>query len=1162
MTSLRQCEVCGTDIAPGPLGDVCPVCLLREGHTEFAGLDVADALAAGASDFQDRSGLPRAFGGYDLLEEIAHGGMGIVYRARHRALNREVALKLLLAGAFASPEFVRRFQREAAAAASLRHPHIVGVHEVGEVDGQPFLALEYVAGQTLAEMVRERPLPARDAARYVQIVAEAVQHAHDHGLLHRDLKPSNVLVDLDDQPRVTDFGLAKQMDGSTDLTVTGQMLGSPNYLSPEAALGRENQLSPASDVYSLGATFYHLLTGRPPLLAGSLAETLVQVREQTAIAPRLLNPSVPGDLETICLKCLEKEPARRYGTARELADELGRWRRGEPIRARPAPLAERAWKWACRRPAQAALAGTVMLATAAVVVTSLWFNVRLTAARDAAEGNRRLAETNRLTAELSANASREALVRMQVVTGNRLMAEGDPLAAALWFAEALRAEPAVSPNARAGLPHRRRLAAAWAAAPRLVRVVPLSAELRAAPFGPRPSPTNLPFRLEPRADGRLGVVRADGTAVSFTDPAADGTNSEGLPNSFNARAVTLNADGHLALVFARDGSHRVWRLDTGHPLMPALPLDSYGVPPQWRPDGEAWLRVWGESGRWFMELRRVTDPATPLLRATDSHLFAFVFDPDSRWLATAHWDGGVRLWDADTLAPLGPPLRHSNGIEMLAVSPDGARLATGGWGQEVRVWSVPEGRLLTPPLRLDNKLAGLAFSPEGRQLFATTENGPAMFWDLFRPELEALPGLTNGVQLLAVNPQGAIAAWQHTGRAHFWRPGKDGYRHRMTLPLENAWPATLELSPDSQWAAAALTDGRVPLWRTDSGELQHVFVTGTNALTHLAFSPDGRWLVAASSAGVAHRLELTTGRQFSPALGHGGHLHRVAFSPDSRRVATAGADHAVRLWDSVSGERVGELSLDREVVRVSFSPAGTHLLTAQWDGTADGLDAQLWDVQTLRAVGRPMGHPHGVAHAMFFPDGTRVLTATEESEARVWSVPGGTPLTPWIRCGRRILRPEVSPDGLTVLTVDEGFRLRLWDAASGELLSASGPGETVHHAAFVGADRVVFGAYPGPLRLLDLPAERGSVNDLLELARLTAGHELDATGGLALLPASALLESFIRLQVALPERFALRPAADWHRQQVERAMVAGDAFAGEFHRRALERVAADPGDGN
>jgi serine/threonine protein kinase len=312
MTSLRQCEVCGTDIAPGPLGDVCPVCLLREGHTEFAGLDVADALAAGASDFQDRGGLPRAFGGYDLLEEIAHGGMGIVYRARHRALNREVALKLLLAGAFASPDFVRRFQREAAAAASLRHPHIVGVYEVGEVDGQPFLAMEYVAGKTLAELVRERPLPARDAARYLQIVAEAVQHAHDHGLLHRDLKPSNVLVDLDDQPRVTDFGLAKQMDGSTDLTVTGQMLGSPNYLSPEAALGNEAQLTPASDVYSLGATLYHLLTGRPPLLAGSLAETLVRVREETAIAPRLLNPSVPADVDTICLKCLEKEPARRY----------------------------------------------------------------------------------------------------------------------------------------------------------------------------------------------------------------------------------------------------------------------------------------------------------------------------------------------------------------------------------------------------------------------------------------------------------------------------------------------------------------------------------------------------------------------------------------------------------------------------------------------------------------------------------------------------------------------------------------------------------------------------------------------------------------------------------------------------------------------------------
>lgn len=1157
MISRRQCEVCGSAIAAGPLGDVCAVCLLREGHTELSGPDLGEPIGTEPTAMRGRAGLPRDFGAYELLEELAHGGMGIVYRARHRTLGREVALKLLLAGAFASGEFVRRFQREAAAAASLRHPHIVGVYEVGEVEGQPFLAMEYVAGRTLADLVREHPLPPRDAARYLKTVAEAVEHAHAHGLLHRDLKPSNVLVDVDDQPRVTDFGLAKRLDGTTDLTVTGQMLGSPNYLSPEAALGREAQLSPASDVYSLGATLYHLLTGRPPLLAGSLAETLVQVREQTAVAPRLLNPAIPRDLETICTRCLEKEPAQRYPTARELAEELGRWLRGEPIRARAATPVERAWKWTRRNPARAALATTAILAALAIVATSLWFNVRLTTARNEAEQNRRLAETNRLTAEVNAAASREQLVRMLVVTGNRLMTEGDSLAAALWFAEALRSGPGTAGNLRSELPHRRRLAVAWAAAPRLVHLDRIEDWRTVVDPGKAATDQDRPFRLERAEGGRIRVLRSDGTTVTFTDPDAAGARTEFLPAAGDFHEVTFDATGRRVLVFARDCSQRVWNLATGEPLAPVQPGDGYGLPPRWNPDGQSWLSVRQEGARWFIERRRVAAPqAAPLRTVVNSQLFTFEVEPGGRWLASAHWDGTVRLWTADTLEPVGEPLRHANGISTIAFSPDGSRLATGGWGEEVRVWSVPAGRLLTPPLRMDSKSAHLAFSPDGRYLHAFAESKLAQTWDLFRPEPAALPGPVTGTLVLTANSAGAICSWAADRRVHFWRAtqaaGEAEFRHSQTELIAEGAPSQLELSADGQFAVGLFAEGLTLTWEVASGALRHRLPLGNSVPVHASFSPDGRWLAVASADGFIRRFRNDTGTELGPPLVHGGPPHRLAFSADSRRLASGGTDRTAKLWEFENGRAVATLPHEREVARVDFHPDGTRLLTSMADRTADGLSAQLWDLRTLQPTGQRMEHAHGVAHARFFPDGSRLVTASEESEARIWNGTDGTPATPWIRCGRRITRIEVSPDGLALATVDESGSLRLWDTESGEQLSASAPGNRVFHAAFIGADRLVWAEAGGPPQLLTLPAATGTRADLLDLARLSVGQELDATGGRTPTPGAIQLELFRRLRAADPERYVLRHfAPEWHRQELARSRAEANAFAEEFHRRVL-----------
>src|SRR3989454_3548835 len=353
MATETTCLKCGAPLTGDARGGFCPKCLFAQASTG----DPIPVAAGAHIPFPSN----RAFGDYELLEEIARGGMGIVYRARHVSLDRIVAVKMLLFGPLASAEFVKRFRAEASAAASLQHPNIVAIHEVGVHQGQQYFAMDYVDGQSLAKLLANGPLVARNAASYLKTIAEAIHYAHERGLLHRDLKPSNVLIDASDQPRVTDFGLARRLDGDSELTVTGQVLGSPNYMPPEQARGKRGKVSRRSDVYSLGAMLYHLLTGRPPFVGEAITDTLEQVLNAEPVSPRLLHPSLPRDLETICLKCLEKEPDKRYATAQALADELGRFLNHEPVHALPVSRAERIWRWCRRKPALATALAVALL---------------------------------------------------------------------------------------------------------------------------------------------------------------------------------------------------------------------------------------------------------------------------------------------------------------------------------------------------------------------------------------------------------------------------------------------------------------------------------------------------------------------------------------------------------------------------------------------------------------------------------------------------------------------------------------------------------------------------------------------------------------------------------------------------------------------------------
>jgi serine/threonine protein kinase len=435
-TASRVCENCGDKIlADSPKG-LCPACVLETGLGPLT-----DEPVAGIGDAGHPASVLIDFGDYELLEEIGRGGQGVVYRARQKSLNRIVALKVIGLGQWATQAHLKRFRREAEAAANLDHPCIVPIYEVGEREGSCYFSMKFIDSGQLDEVARRTPISVRNAAELIAKLARTVHYAHEHGILHRDIKPGNILVDAKGEPHLTDFGLARLLETKSTVTHTMDVLGTPSYMAPEQASGHNEQLTSATDVYGLGAVFYQLLTGHPPFAAGTTYETVRLVLETEPRQPRLWDPKIDRELSTICLKCLEKDPKRRYSSALALAEDLEHWLRHEPIRARRSSVFTRGKKWVRRNPTTAAFITVVVIAFAGV----LWESSRVQQERALVRrANLSEQERVRLEAEQTKNPTAyEAYLRGRAftfATGTQLV-ESDPDGAIRSYQEAVKLDP-------------------------------------------------------------------------------------------------------------------------------------------------------------------------------------------------------------------------------------------------------------------------------------------------------------------------------------------------------------------------------------------------------------------------------------------------------------------------------------------------------------------------------------------------------------------------------------------------------------------------------------------------------------------------------------------------------------------------------------------------